>query len=509
MSLFDDPPTPRSPRGRPRRAAGGKSAGNTGPAKGSPSSPAPSSEDAGRGGDRGGERVVSVGALTRAIAGRMKAMGRLAVEGEVSRVTKAGSGHVYFTLKDEDAVLDCKIWRSVAGRALTAPLREGQRVVCHGALDVYAPRGTYSLIVERVERRGIGELLARLEELKAKLREKGWFDRSRPVPILPGTVGLVTSRNADALQDFLRTRSLRWPLYPVRMVHTRVQGEGASREIAAAIARLDASGVDAIVVARGGGSLEDLWCFNEFPVAEAIWNCSVPVITGVGHQTDTTLADLVADHRAHTPTDAAQTVIPDRRSLEDRIERAAGYLFEAMDRVLERRSERVLRIAERRTLRSADWLLDERAAQVERLGRRLSLAGGRGLEQAAARLERAVGRLARQSPAARLARLEERLDGIGSRLVRAPQQPASHRSERVAVLARSLEAVSPYAVLRRGYSITRPLAGGPPLRSGAEVAKGTVVETLLADGRLVSEVTEAEEGQEARRADTDAAGDGA
>ena len=125
------------------------------------------------------------------------------------------------------------------------------------------------------------------------------------------------------------------------------------------------------------------------------------------------------------------------------------------------------------------------------------------------RLERAVGRLARQSPAARLARLEERLDGIGSRLVRAPQQPASHRSERVAVLARSLEAVSPYAVLRRGYSITRPLAGGPPLRSGAEVAKGTVVETLLADGRLVSEVTEAEEGQEARRADTDAAGDGA
>ena len=268
--------------------------------------------------------VYSVGQLTRSVAERLGGLGRVAVEGELSELATPRSGHVYFKLKEEGAVLSCAVWRSQVRRAFAAEPKEGQQVVAHGRLDVYAPRGTYSLIVEKVEQRGIGALLAELEALKKELHQRGWFARERPLPLLPERVGIVTSRDGAALRDFLRTRSLRWPLYPVRLCHAPVQGPGAARAIAQAIQRLDASGVDLIVVARGGGSLEDLWAFNELPVAEAIWNCSVPVVSGVGHETDFTLADLVADHRAHTPTDAGQTVIPERAALVERAVRAGG-----------------------------------------------------------------------------------------------------------------------------------------------------------------------------------------
>ena len=467
MSLFDDLPPPRPrPEPAPERAV---------------PPPAPRAAE---------PRVWSVTALTDVLAGRLRELGRLAVEGEVTRVSQAGSGHVYFTLKDAGAVLDCKVWRSAVARALRGPLAEGARVVAHGALDVYAPRGTYSLIVDRVERRGIGELLARLEELKVELRARGWFDRARALPRLPRCVGLVTSRDADALQDILRTRSLRWPLYPLRLCHARVQGAGAAREIAQAIARLDASGVDVIILARGGGSLEDLWCFNELAVAEAIWAARVPVVTGVGHQTDVTLADLVADHRAHTPTDAAQTVIPDRAALLGALERTGGYLIEALHRQLAARAERLERLAAARVLRGADGLLAERQAALARCARRLALAGERRGERAHERLAALGARLARHGPLARLERLEARLAGAGERLARAPQQALAGRAETLAVLGRSLEAVSPFAVLRRGYSITRVLGGEAALRDARAVAPGERLETLLAAGRVVSEVRE-------------------
>ena len=223
-------------------------------------------------------------------------------------------------------------------------LEDGARVVCHGSLDVYPPYGKHSLIVDRVEARGLGALLAELERLKAQLRDEGLFDRKRPLPRLPRVVGVVTSRDADAWRDFLRTRSLRWSGFPVRLAHSRVQGQAAAREIAGAIEHLDRSGVDVIVVCRGGGAIEDLWCFNDEAVARAAFAASVPVVSGVGHETDTTLIDHVADHRAHTPTDAAQTVIPDRRALEDALQRAA-YLGDAVERALERREERLARAA--------------------------------------------------------------------------------------------------------------------------------------------------------------------
>src|SRR5262245_4603687 len=220
-------------------------------------------------------RVLSVSELSRAVQGALQGLGRVRVEGEVSRVTRAASGHLYFDLKDLDAKLACTVWRSALPTALRFELEEGQRVVAHGKLDVWPPRGSYSLIVQRLEPRGLGALRLELERLKETLRARGWFDRHRPLPALPRRVVVVTSRDGAALADFLRTRAQRWPDFPLRLVHTLVQGKGAAREIAAAIARADADADperDVIAVIRGGGSLEDLWAFNELPVAEAVWN---------------------------------------------------------------------------------------------------------------------------------------------------------------------------------------------------------------------------------------------
>ena len=414
-------------------------------------------------------------------------MGRLAVEGEISGLRVPASGHAYFDLKDDGAVLPCVIWRSQLQRAARFRLEGGMRVVCHGGLDVYKPRGKYSLIVQRVEQRGIGELLAQLEELKATLKERGWFDRARPLPQLPRRIGVVTSRDGAAFQDFLRTRSVRWPLYPVRLVHCPVQGQECAPQIAQAIAELDASGVDVIVVTRGGGSLEDLWGFNELPVAEAIWNASVPVVSGVGHETDITLADLVADHRAHTPTDAAQLVIPEEELLVGALERLQGYLEAAIGRELDRRSELLERLARSRTLRRPEELLEGRQRRVADLGRRLRSAAVGRLDRAWRTVSAVEAGLARQSPAARLERLSGQLASVGSRLVASLVEPVRARGARLDLAGRALEATSPLAVLGRGYSIMRR-ADGTAVRDASEVSAGEVVETLLAKGRVESEV---------------------
>jgi len=432
-------------------------------------------------------RVYSVTEVTEHILRAMRGMGRMAVEGEITSLRTPASGHAYFDLKDDGALIHCAIWRSRLARAASFRLEEGMRVVCHGELDVYKPRGNYNLIVQRVEQRGIGELLAQLEALKVELGGRGWFDRSRPLPRLPGCIGVVTSRDGAAFQDFLRTRSVRWPSYPVRLAHCLVQGRGCAQGIAEAIGRLDASGVDAIVVARGGGSIEDLWGFNELAVAEAIWSTSVPVISGVGHETDLTLADLVADHRAHTPTDAAQLVIPDEAAMLDVLERLQGYLVGAVGRQVEVREEALGRLARARSLRRPEHLLQDRAQRASDLGKRLVSAGARRHETGWRALAGLEVRLARHSPAMRLERLSARLDALGKRLTGSLAEPLQKRASRLDLAGRGLEATSPLAVLGRGYSIMRR-ADGSAVRRSDELQPGESVETLLASGRVVSEV---------------------
>ena len=436
--------------------------------------------------------ILSVSELTLRIRTLLEGVGRVAVEGEVTRVARPASGHVYFDLRDHSSTLNCKMWKSSVSQHARETIEEGARIVCHGKLDLWAPKGAYSLLVERVEARGLGVLLARLEELKRELREMGWFERRRPLPDLPRMIGVATSRDGAAFQDFLRTRSLRWPMYPLRLAHTAVQGAGAAAEIADAIARLDESGVDVIVVCRGGGSLEDLWCFNERAVAEAVHRASVPVVSGVGHEPDQTLCDLVADHRAHTPTDAAQTVVPDRRALERRLERAGAYLSEAVEGALARRLERLERAAGARVLRDASWILGERAAALAGLGRRMARAAGARGERAGSRLRELSAELRGRGPGARLERRRERLEAAARRLAPALRALAGERAGRLDALERGLRAISPFAVLRRGYSITSRVADGKPLRGVEALAPGERIESLLAGGRVLSTVERAD-----------------
>jgi exodeoxyribonuclease VII large subunit len=439
-----------------------------------------------------GSDVLTVTEITERIHGSLKGFGRVAIEGEVSRVSYPNSGHIYFSLKDDGGALSCAIWKGRRRAALAFELAEGMRVVCRGKLDVFKPRGTYSLMVEKVEQRGIGELLAKLEKLKAELKTRGWFDRRRPVPKLPRCIGVVTSRDTAAFQDFLRTRSLRWPLYPVRFVHTPVQGSGAEHGIASAIRRLGQDPeVDVICVVRGGGSLEDLWCFNELACAEAIWESRVPVVTGVGHETDITLVDLVADHRAHTPTDAAR-VIPERQQFEERLERAAGYLTGALDRVMEDRKGRLDRAARSRCLAGPGWLLEDRFAAIARAGRRLRLAGDGRLGKARSQLDQMGARLGSLHPGVRIAGLEARLSALAPRLRAASLAPLEDRVRRLDLAQRSLTATSPFAVLARGYSITRRAGDPTPLKGIADIAPGTELETLLDGGRVLSRVEKSE-----------------
>ncbi|MCA8979959.1 MAG: exodeoxyribonuclease VII large subunit [Planctomycetes bacterium] len=441
--------------------------------------------------------VWTVGELNARIKGLLGDLGRVAVEGEVSGLKRPASGHLYFDLKDKtrgvESVVHCAIWRSQVARALKQPLEEGAKVVAHGRLDIYAPRGSYSLIVDRVEGRGIGALLEQLEKLKAKLAEDGWFDRSRPLPRLPRVVGVVTSRDGAAFQDVLRTRSLRWPLYPLRLAHTPVQGPGAAQSVAQAIADLDASGVDVIVVCRGGGSLEDLWAFNELPVARAIRAASVPVVSGVGHETDLTLCDLVADWRAHTPTDAAQHVIPERRAFEEALERQGQYLLDVIDRVLERRERELQRLAAVRVLRDPSWITGDRQLACERLGKRLVRAGADRVRRAGERLELSSSRLRGHAPSVQLERAAARLEQAGRRLV----EPATRRLDalerRLALAARGLESTSPFAVLDRGYALTET-AGGAVVRDAAQLAPGDVILTRFAKGAATSRVESTEAG---------------
>jgi exodeoxyribonuclease VII large subunit len=450
-----------------------------------PSAPSPAAEERE---PAGLPAVITVTELTRRISACVSTLGRVSVEGEVSRVTRAASGHWYFDLKDADSKLACVLWKSQAASVLRFELKEGMQVVAHGKLDVFAPRGTYSLNVQRLEQAGLGALLARFEELKRELKTRGWFDRKRALPALPGLIGVVTSADGAAFQDFLRTRSLRWPGYPIRLAHTPVQGATCAAAIGRAIARLDQSGVDVIVVCRGGGSLEDLWGFNELAVAQAIWSSSVPVVSGVGHETDFTLADLVADFRAHTPTDAAQTVIPDRAALWEQLERCRNYLAQAIDAVLSERSETWARLASSRALRDPHSLVRDRAEQLLQWSERLASAGARRMEQSGARLGELHRRLERQSPRARLGICEQRAQRLALGLPALAKAAVEVREGKLQVLRAQLDALSPLAILARGYSITKLRGGREALKDAAGLLEGQELETRLNRGSVISTV---------------------
>jgi exodeoxyribonuclease VII large subunit len=376
------------------------------------------------------------------------------VSGEISDLARPHSGHVYFSLKDETAQLRAVLWRNAA-RRLTFDLDDGMEVICRGEIDVYSPRGSYQLVVREVEPRGVGALQLALEKLRKALTAEGLFEpaHKQPLPRFPRRIAVVTSPTGAAIRDFLEVVRRRYPGVHILVIPTRVQGKGAGVEVAAAVRTANAlrPPPDVLVVTRGGGSLEDLWCFNEEPLVREIFASRVPVVSAIGHEIDVTLSDLVADVRALTPSEAAERVVPANEDL-----RAA------------------LRV----------------------LGRRLGTSLAARVRQARSRLEALAARPVFRKPQERVHELARRVDELESRATRAARMRCQRAADQLRSLAARLESLSPLAVLGRGYSLTQKTRDGQFVSDAGELSVGETIRSRLARGAVVSRVEELEHGKE-------------
>jgi exodeoxyribonuclease VII large subunit len=412
-------------------------------------------------------KVYRVSELTQLIKAALEeSCGAVWVEGEVSNVRRPASGHWYFTIKDEFAQIAAVRFRGERRGGWVEP-RDGMQVRAFGDITVYAKGGNYQIVVWRLEESGQGLLQRRFEELKARLAAEGLFDsaRKRPIPGLPRRIGIVTSPTGAALRDILKVLDRRFPNLYVLIAPTRVQGPGAAGEIAAAIERLNArGGLDVLIVGRGGGSLEDLWPFNEEIVARAIAASRIPTISAVGHEIDFTIADFVADLRAPTPSAAAELVVERKEVLEERVEGLDRRMRRALRGAVEGAGHRLRAMAR-------SYVFREPAALVRQFHERIG--------SLRMRRDHAVGGLVRDG--------RQALDEAGLRLRHGTASRAQGKGEELRRLASKLESLDPRAVLRRGYSLTTD-AGGRAVRSAAELAVGQRVRTRLASGGFESEV---------------------
>jgi exodeoxyribonuclease VII large subunit len=407
------------------------------------------------------------------------------VEGEISNFRLYGSGHAYFTLKDESAQVRAVLFRN-RGRRLRFEPGDGQHVLAFGSLEVYAQRGEYQLVVELLEPRGLGALQLAFEQLKERLGQEGLFEaaRKRPLPRFPKTIGIVTSPSGAAIRDMLRIIGRRFAGLHIVIAPARVQGDGAGTEIAHGIQDLNAlGGVDVVIVGRGGGSLEDLWAFNEEVVARAIAGSKIPVISAVGHEVDFTIADFVADLRAPTPSAAAELVVREKQAVADAVSDLRGRLERAMTGRVERERRRHQALASRRVLTDPSRPLRDRERRLDDARRRLERAAALVLRRAQHRVELATRGLRAASPFTRLAADRHRLSGLHGRLHAGIARRLTGAEHRFGSTAGRLQSLSPLGVLGRGYSLALT-PSGTVVRSAADVRPGDEVRVLLDEGAL-------------------------
>ncbi|MCA9012735.1 MAG: exodeoxyribonuclease VII large subunit [Planctomycetaceae bacterium] len=389
--------------------------------------------------------VISVTELVTAFKEVVEtALPPCSVEGEVSNCRMSPAGHWYLTLKDETSEISAVIWRSAAARIKFAP-KDGMKVLATGSLQVYVARGTCQFVITKLMAQGIGELELAFRQLRDKLAAEGLFDesRKRPIPRIPKRIALVTSPSSAAVRDMIQVITRRWPPAKIVIIPVRVQGEGAADDIVMALRNVHRiADVDVVIAGRGGGSLEDLWCFNEEKVARAIAACRIPVVSAVGHEIDVSIADLVADRRALTPSEAGELVVPAVQDLRDSLEYTAQRI--------------------RRVLRG-------------------------GVERMRLQLEALEARSVLQRPMTLVDQRRMACDELGQRAITAMRLFIERRQQNVARTAASLHALSPLQVLSRGFSLTQT-ADGSVLRDAAQVSPGDLLVTRLASGIVSSTV---------------------
>jgi len=455
--------------------------------KGGPEKPSPPSEPT----------VLSVGVLTRKIREILESgVGEVWVEGEVSNLRKQASGHVYFTLKDATSQLACVMFASQAAQLRGIKFADGTQVQVFGQITVYEARGNYQIIVRRVRERGVGALQAKFEELKRRLAGEGLFspERKRPLPRFPRRIGVVTSPTGAAIRDFLNVLHRRQQGIEVVIFPVRVQGQGAAAEIAEAVRMLgnaadsDIGPVDVIVVTRGGGSLEDLWEFNEETVARAIAESPVPVVSAVGHEIDFTISDFAADVRAPTPSAAAEILSADGAELLEHLVQLSSRLRRSVSARMDAARERILGFQRTVLFSEPRRVLLQGRQDVDRLSDDLLHRMAAGIQSRRLVIERSSGILSSHSPARRiseaLASLTHAKTAMKQRCGTSLDAARSGLSKNSAVL----EALNPSAALARGYTMTLG-ADGKFVRSAKHLCAGQPITTQFLDGRVESVVT--------------------
>ena len=398
------------------------------------------------------QNVLSISQLNEYIRGKLDAdalLNGVAVRGEISNYKVYPSGHHYFTLKDESSALKCVMFKGSAIKLRFRP-DNGIKVIAMGKISVYPRDGVYQLYCTAMAMDGIGDLYAAFEQLKAKLAAQGLFDpaHKKPLPKYPGTIGIVTSSAGAAIHDMLRILRKRYPLSRVRLLPVRVQGVEAPAEIAAAIRYANYHQLaDLLIVGRGGGSIEDLWAFNDERVAHAIYESEIPVISAVGHEPDVTISDYVADLRAATPSNAAELAVPDRQALEQNLDSMSAAMATALGRHIKAARQHLDVLSKSAALQSPDGYLQQRQKSLELLQ---------------------------------------------NRMITAQNQCISRNNQRYIALTAKLDAMSPLKVLSRGYAITQT-GEGTVVRSVSQVQRGDLVDISFSDGTLSATITDVKE----------------
>ena len=432
------------------------------------------------------KRIYTVSGLNREV-GQLLAHGLplLWVEGEISNFTAPASGHWYFTLKDRDAQLRCAMFRGRQNGMRFKPAN-GQHVAVRGRVGLYEPRGEYQMTVELMEEAGQGALQRAFEQLKQRLSAEGLFDigRKRALPTLPRRIAVITSGTGAALRDILHVLQRRFPLAQVLLLPVPVQGTAAAPAICAALDSLSTrTDCQVVILARGGGSIEDLWAFNEETVARAIHRCALPVVSGIGHETDFTIADFVADVRAPTPSAAAQLASPDQQSLLQQLGAQLARLRLGMQRQLSHANQHHAAAARRLQQTHPGTRLHQQAQRLDELEQRMRLALGHSLRESQQQLAAINARLQRVNAGQVVAQLSQRCAQLAQHLRRAMIDTLNHCNQRLALAQRALDAVSPLAVLGRGYALV-VTPDGRLIKQAVSLHVGDALDIRLADGRV-------------------------
>lgn len=415
------------------------------------------------------------------------------VEGEISNLARPASGHLYLSLKDASAQVRCAMFRMRSMHLGFKP-ENGMQVLVRAKLSLYVPRGDYQLIIEHMEEAGDGALRRAYEQLKQRLHQEGLFaeEDKQALPTMPRAIGVVTSPSGAAIHDITSTLQRRFPALPVILYPVAVQGEGAGKEIARAITLAGKRDeCDVLIVGRGGGSLEDLWAFNEEPVARAIYNSEIPVVSAVGHEVDFTIADFVADVRAPTPTAAAELVSPSRDELLAQLEEMKRRLLSGVTTYTEYYRQTLSGLNKR--LKHPGRRLQDIAQRVDELESRLANARRVEFRHNGTRLAELYARLQRHTPQHRLESLQARQDNLQKRLKHAMQHQLTDHKHQLASAVRALDTISPLATLGRGYAIVSHHDKDDIIRNSKELSSGDRIKTRLARGQLICQVEEIHE----------------